>query len=106
MTYPILGNCGSDSLDSGSYDVNATGGISVKLAGANPSTNYELFFRPLDNSGDTDTGIPIATDALGNAKTGFESFSAFTKNTLAAGTFVVKHKTDTLDQFEAGYEIH
>src|SRR5208282_5168856 len=54
VTDPILGNCGSDPLDQGSYKVEAGGQVSVTLAGANPSTNYELFFRPLDNSGDTD----------------------------------------------------
>lgn len=107
VTDPILSNCGSDPLDNGSYQVNAAGDISVNLSGANPSTNYELFFRPLDNSGDTDTGIAIATDALGNAHTGPKSFSGFSKGTIASGTFVVKHQgTDDLDQFVAGYEIH
>jgi hypothetical protein len=108
VTDPILSNCGSDPLDDGSYDVNAAGAVSVKLSGANPGTNYELFFRPLDDSGDVDTGIAIPTNALGNADTGPKSFSAFTKNTIASGTFVVKHpaNVDTLDQFVAGYEIH
>jgi hypothetical protein len=104
VTNPILANCGSDPLDEGSYKVEAGGQISVTLNGANPSTNYELFFRPLDNSGDQDTGIAIATNALGNAKTGLKNY--FTMGTIAAGTFVVKHKTDSLDQFVAGYEIH
>jgi hypothetical protein len=107
VTDPVLSNCGSDPLDEGSYNVNAAGDINVQLSGASPSTNYELFFRPLDNSGDTDTGIAIATNALGDAKTGEKSFSAFTKGTIASGTFVVKHQgTDDLDQFVAGYEIH
>jgi hypothetical protein len=107
VTDPILSNCGSDPLNEGSYHVNAAGDISVQLSGASPSTNYELFFRPLDNSGDTDTGIAIATNALGDAATGPKSFSAFTKGTTASGTFVVKHQgTDDLDQFVAGYEIH
>jgi hypothetical protein len=108
VTDPILSNCGSDPLDDGSYRVNAAGDITVTLKGANPSTNYELFFRPLDNSGDVDTNIAIATNALGDADTGPKSFSAFSKNTIASGTFVVKHpaSVDTLDQFVAGYEIH
>jgi hypothetical protein len=104
VTDPILTNCGSDPLDEGFYDVNAAGAVNVILKGANPSTNYELFFRPLDNSGDVDTTIAIPTDALGNAETGPKSFSAFTKGTIAAGTFVVKF--GTLDEFVAGYEIH
>ena len=104
VTDPILANCGSDPLDEGFYDVNAAGAVNVKLSGASPSTNYELFFRPLDNSGDVDTNIAIPTDALGNAETGPKSFSAFSKGTIAAGTFVVKF--GTLDEFVAGYEIH
>ena len=106
VTDPILANCGSDPLDEGFYDVNAAGAVNVKLSGANPSTNYELFFRPLDDSGDVDTGIAIPTDALGNSETGAKKFSAFSKGTLASGTFVVKHQSDSLDQFVAGYEIH
>jgi len=105
VTFPApLGNCGSDPLDSGSYKVEASGQVSVTLSGANPSTNYELFFRPLDNDGDVDTGIGVPTDASGNAKTGLKSF--FTKGSIAAGTLVVKHKgTDDFDQFVAGYEF-
>jgi hypothetical protein len=104
VTDPILANCGSDPLDEGFYDVNASGAVKVILKGANPSTNYELFFRPLDNSGDVDTNIAVPTNALGNAETGPKSFSAFSKGTIAAGTFVVKF--GTLDEFVAGYEIH
>jgi hypothetical protein len=106
VTDPVLANCGSDPLDEGSYKVEAGGQVSVTLSGANPSTNYELFFRPLDDSGDQDTGIAIATNALGNAKTGLKKY--FSTNTIAAGTFVVKHpaNVDTLDQFVSGYEIH
>lgn len=106
VTDPILANCGSDPLDEGFYDVNAAGAVNVKLSGANPSTNYELFFRPLDNSGDVDTNIAVPTNALGNAETGPKSFSAFSKGTIASGTFVVKHQIDSFDQFVAGYEIH
>jgi hypothetical protein len=86
--------------------VNAAGAISVKLAGANPSTNYELFFRPLDDSGDVDTGIAIPTNVEGDAAIGPKAFSAFSKGTIASGTFVVKHQTDSLDQYVAGYEIY
>ena len=76
----------------------------MTLTGANPSTNYELFFRPLDNSGDVDTGIAIPTNALGNAETGL-------KNLLQQGHDRLGHVRgeapgDSLDQFVAGYEIH
>ena len=106
VTFPALSNCGSDPLDSGSYEVNATGGVKVTLAGANPSTNCSYY------SGHSTIRVtPIRAsrsrpNALGNAWTGFKSFSDFTKDTIASGTFVVKHKTDTLDQFVSGYEIH
>ena len=102
VTDPILANCGSDPLDRGAYEVNAAGDVNVKLAGASPSTNYELFFRPLDNSGDVDTGVAVPTNALGNAETGLKKF--FMPNTVASGTFVVK--SGTLDEFVAGYELH
>ena len=101
VTDPILTNCGSDPLDRGAYEVNAAGAVNVKLEGASPSTNYELFFRPLDDSGDMDTGIAVPTNALGNAETGLKKF--FTKDTVASGTFVVK--SGTFDEFVAGYEL-
>jgi hypothetical protein len=106
VTYPgAIENCGSDPLNDGIYKVEAGGQVSVTLNGANPSTNYELWFRPLDNSGDVDTGIEIPTDTLGNARTGAKSF--FPKSVVAAGTFVVKNPSEgDLDQFVAGYEIH
>ena len=102
VTDPILSNCGSDPLDRGSYEVNAAGDVNVRLTGASPSTNYELFFRPLDNSGDMDTGIAVPTNTSGNAATGLKKF--FAANTVAAGTFVVK--SGTFDEFVAGYELH
>jgi hypothetical protein len=102
VTDPILSNCGSDPLDRGSYEVNAAGDVNVRLTGASPSTNYELFFRPLDNSGDMDTGIAVPTNTSGNAETGLKKF--FAANTVAAGTFVVK--SGTFDEFVAGYELH
>ena len=102
VTDPILANCGSDPLDRGFYEVNAAGAVRVRLVGASPSTNYELFFRPLDDSGDVDTGIEVPSDASGNAQTGLKKF--FMPNTVASGTFVVK--SGTLDEFVAGYELH
>ena len=82
--------------------MNAAGDVNVRLTGASPSTNYELFFRPLDNSGDMDTGIAVPTNTSGNAATGLKKF--FAPNTVASGTFVVK--SGTFDEFVAGYELH
>ena len=105
VTDPVLTACGSDPLDSGGYEVNATGGVIVKLTGAEPSTNYELWFRPLDDSGDVDTGLAIPTNALGDDVAGPKTF--FTANTVASGTFVVKQNgAGEPDQFVAGYELH
>ena len=86
VTNPILSNCGSDPLDNGSFKVEAGGQISVTLKGASPSTNYEAWFRPIDDSGDQDTGIALPTDANGDSKTGAKKF--FTANTIASGTIV------------------
>ena len=97
--------CGSDPLDNGSYQVNATGQIMVTLKGAEPSTNYEVYFRPIDNSGDVDTGIEVPTNSLGNAVMGPKSY--FSASTVASGTLVLKHTgTGQLDQFVSGYDIH
>jgi len=96
--------CGSDPLDWGGYEVNAGGQIFVTLKGAKASTNYEVYFRPIDNSGDVDTGIEVATNSLGNAATGPKNF--FAASTVASGTLVLKHTgADQLDQFVAGYDI-
>ncbi len=105
VTDPILSNCGSDPLDGGGYEVDAGGKISVNLKGAEPSTNYEVFFRPLDDSGDVDTNIAIATNASGNGAAGPKDF--FTANTVAAGTLVVKRSgSDQPDEFVAGFKLH
>jgi len=97
--------CGSDPLDKGSYEVNAAGQVSVSLTGADPSTNYELFLRPLDNSGDVDTGIALATNALGNVQKGPKAF--FPADAVASGTFVVKRQdSETEDQFVSGYKLN
>ncbi len=103
VTNPILSNCGSDPLNKGSFTVEAGGEVSVTLNGANPSTNYEAWFRPVDDSGDQDTGIALPTNANGDAKS---SGKFFTSNEVASGTIVVKHKTDDFDQFLGGYETH
>lgn len=96
--------CGSDPLDEGGYEVNAGGRIIVTLKGAEASTNYEVYFRPIDNSGDVDTGIEVPTNALGNAVTGPKNF--FPASTVASGTLVLKHTgTGQPDQFVAGYDI-
>ena len=97
--------CGSDPLDEGAYEVNAAGQVTVKLTGADVSTNYELFFRPLDNSGDVDTGIALPTNSKGNAVIGPKAF--FTPKTVASGTFVVKRQdNESVDQFDPGYRLH
>ena len=105
VTEPGLAACGSDPLTKGNYMVNRQGQLTVKLVGAAPSTNYEVFFRPLDNSGDTDTNVAVPTNALGNATVAGKS--VFSAGTVAAGSFVLKeHSDETHDQFVAGFNIH
>lgn len=97
--------CGDDSLDSGHYDVDKAGNISVTLKGAGPSTNYEVYFRPLDDSGDVDTGLEVPTNANGNAVASKKN--VFAADTVASGTLVLKHTgSDQPDQFVAGFEVH
>jgi hypothetical protein len=105
VTDPSLSACGSDPLDQGLYEVNRQGRLTVKLNGASPSTNYEVFFRPIDNSGDTDTGVAVPTNALGNATVANKK--VFSSGTVAAGSFVLKEQSDEPhDQFVASFNIH
>src|SRR5271163_1047408 len=83
VTNPDDLTCGSDPLDSGGYEVSATGTINVTLKGTLPSTNYEVYFRPLDNSGDLDTGLEVSTNKLGN---GAGSEKYFVADTIESGT--------------------
>lgn len=89
----------------GAYEVNAAGQLTVRVTGAEPSTNYEIYFRPLNNSGDIDTGIALPTDSKGNDVAGPKGY--FAADTVAAGTFVVKESgADQPDQFVAGFQVH
>src|SRR5579875_2525950 len=95
--------CGTDPLDAGDYQVNAAGAIIVNLKGAAPTTNYEVWFRPLDNSGDVDTGIAVPTDKNGNAHVGPKPY--FTANSVDSGTLVIKQKgSNQPDEFVAGFK--
>jgi hypothetical protein len=105
VTDPTGLNCGSDPLDRGDYQVNAGGAITVDLRGAEPSTNYETFLRPLDNSGDVDTGIAVPTNKNGNAHIGPKPY--FTADTVDAGTLVLKHTgSGQPDEFVSGFRVH
>ena len=103
VTNPDDLTCGGDPLDSGGYEVSATGQINVTLKGAAPSTNYEVYFRPIDDSGDVDTGVEVSTNTLGN---GSKSKAYFTSDTINSGTLVVKERADQPDQFVAGFAVH
>ncbi len=104
VTDPDDLTCGSDPLDAGFFEVNADGQISVGLKGAEPSTNYEVYFRPLNNSGDVDTTIEVSTNSLGNALTGGKT--GFPANTVASGTLVLKHTgSGQPDEFVAGFDV-
>lgn len=105
VTEPGLAACGSDPLTKGNYTVNRQGQLMVRLVGAAASTNYEVFFRPLDNSGDVDTNVQVPTNTLGNGTVSGKS--VFSAGTVAAGSFVLKeHSDQTHDQFVAGFNIH
>ena len=106
-TNPDLADCGSDPLDKGSsYQVDSVGKLTVQLLGASPSTNYEVFFRPLDASANQDTGLEVSTDKNGNEKI---SKTVFTAGTVSAGTFVLKElvsgEPNQPDQYVAGFSV-
>ena len=107
VTDPVLSGCGSDPLDTGSsFEVNSAGKLSVSLQGASPSTNYEVYFRLANNSGDVDTGLEAPTGTGGNDS---GSVSFFSSGTVAVGTIVVKEKGTSgesePDQFLGGFAV-
>ncbi|MFZ0890213.1 MAG: hypothetical protein WA005_17360 [Candidatus Binataceae bacterium] len=97
-----LGNCGVDPLDHGSASVNATGEVTVKLVGAAPSTTYEVFYRPLLNTGDIDTGLALTANTNGNA-TGIKK-GVFISGDVGSGALVVKG-SGGFDEFVPGFTV-
>jgi hypothetical protein len=97
---PSLAGCGLDPLNHGSAQLDQNGKLEVGLSGARSKTAYEVFFRPINNSGDTDTGLALTTDQSGNAK-GSRSFVK--SGTTGAGTFVVKG--GGFDEFLTGFAV-
>ncbi|MFZ0887785.1 MAG: hypothetical protein WA005_04975 [Candidatus Binataceae bacterium] len=111
VTDPSGLDCGSDTLDSGTYSVSANGTVTVKLSGAPPSTNYELWFRPLGSNGsalgpDVDTGLEVPTNANGNTVSPAPSIKFFSSDTVWSGTFVLKEKGETTDEFVVGFTVY
>ena len=99
-----LSNCGDDPLAQGAYEVNAEGQVAIEIVGAAPSTNYEVFFRPLDDTGDVDTGVALPTNAQGNGAA--RKSGVFPAGSVNSGTLVVKQSTGTTDEFVAGFKVH
>ena len=97
-----LSGCGSDPLSSGSVVLGHKGVLTVNLNGAAPTTSYEVFFRPIDSTGstDTDTTIAITTDSSGSGK-GSKTIAA--SGTVGSGNFVVKSGDD--DEFLTGFTV-
>jgi hypothetical protein len=104
--HPILTDCGKDPLDGGSYEVDQTGKLTVKLTGPAPSVNYEAWFRPLDNSGDVDTGLAVPTNSHGDANV-HSATPPFAEGDIASGTIVVKQQgaIPQPDEFVPGFVI-
>jgi hypothetical protein len=100
VTLPVLSNCGTDSLDSGSAQVDQKGKLQVKLNGAAPLTKYSVSFRPLDNSGDVDGLLSLTTDGSGDTHS---SVAYPPSGTVASGNFVVKGAG--FDQFVTGFAV-
>lgn len=102
LTLPALSSCGTDPLTSGSASVAQSGKLQVQLIGAAPQTKYEVFFRPVDNSGDIDTGLTMTTGTKGNAH-GSTTFPP--SGTVASGNFVVKEFGGAADQYLTGFTV-
>ncbi|HXW85015.1 MAG TPA: hypothetical protein VEJ86_11455 [Candidatus Binataceae bacterium] len=100
----LLSNCGSDPLSRGGYEINTEGRVSVEVTGAAPSTNYEVWFRPLDNTGDVDTGLELSTDTNGDGAA--SKANVFPAGSIDSGTLVVKQSSGTTDEFVPGFKVH
>ena len=94
--------CGTDPLTSGSAILSQSGKLMVNVTGAEPSTKYEVFFRPIDSDGtsDVDTDISLTTDSNGN---GHATGSAVKSGDIGAGNFVVKNAGT--DEYLSGFSI-
>ncbi len=99
---PPISGCGGDSLSSGSAVLGPAGKLTVKVIGAEPDTSYEVFFRPINNTGDIDTGLGFTTDDTGDAKNTV-GFIKPGSDTVASGNFVVK--SGGTDEFLTGFTI-
>ncbi len=101
----VLANCGTDPLTSGTSEIKTSGQIRIVLTGAEPSLagtgSYEVFFRPLDNSGDVDTGLALSTDVNGNVTS--KLFQAFPSGTVGSGSLVIRR--EGFDQFVTGFIV-
>ncbi len=102
LTLPALSSCGTDPLNSGSVSVDQSSKLQALLRGAAPATKYEVFLRPIDNSGDIDTGLTLTTDKNGNAR-GSTSYPP--SGSVASGNFVVKQFGTTVDQYLTGFAV-
>ena len=94
-------SCGTDPLTTGTSEINAAGQIRVSLTGAEPSVSYEVFFRPLDNPGDVDTGVAVTTDSNGDVTTKFAT--GFASGTIGSGSLVIER--EGFDQFASGFIV-
>jgi len=94
--------CGTDPLTSGSATLSQGGKLTVSVIGAAPSTTYEVFFRPIDSDGtsDSDTSLALTTGSSGNGRA---SGTVATSGDIGAGNFVVKN--DGSDEFLTGFSI-
>jgi hypothetical protein len=102
VTNPVLSNCGTDPLSSGTVNVGPNGQIIVSLTGAQPSTTYSVVFRPLDNSGDTPVGTLPESDS--NGKVPNTKFSFLKSGQVYSGAFVILN--NGLDEFVPRLEMN
>jgi hypothetical protein len=100
VNLPELSNCGTDSLHKGFVMVDEKGRVKVLLVGAEPNTDYQVFFRPIDGSPEADTGIIVTTNSSGNSNT---KRNIYAISTVGSGNIVVKR--EGFDQFVTGFAV-
>lgn len=95
-----LSNCGTDSLKEGEVVIDEKGMVRVKLVHAEPNTEYEVCYRPIDGSPEIDLEMVVKTNPAGNAN---KKKYWFEKGTVGSGNVVIKREGD--DQFVTGFRV-
>jgi hypothetical protein len=95
-----LSNCGTDSLEKGDVIIDEKGLVRVLLVHAEPNTEYEVCYRPIDGSPEIDLEMVVKTNPAGNAN---KKQKWFDIGTVGSGNVVLKRSGN--DQFVTGFRV-